>query len=57
MVLIMFAAIVLLKDRPAGSFIIRDSNTFEGSYGLAVKVAQLPPNVQAKGGNNNNKIK
>lgn len=42
-------AIALLKDKPAGAFIIRDSNTFEGSFGLAVKVSQLPPNVQAKG--------
>lgn len=42
-------AIALLKDKPAGAFIVRDSNTFEGSFGLAVKVSQLPPNVLAKG--------
>ena len=43
-------AISLLKHRPAGTFLIRDSNTFKGAYGLAIKVNQLPPNVQPKPG-------
>jgi hypothetical protein len=43
-------AINLLKDKPPGSFVVRNSSTFHGAFGLAVKVAQLPPNVQAKGG-------
>ena len=43
-----FSAITLLKDKPPGSFVIRNSSTFQGAYGLAVRVAQLPPNVQAK---------
>jgi tensin len=43
-------AINLLKDKPAGTFIVRNSSSFHGSYGLAVKVAQLPPNVHTKGG-------
>ena len=34
-----------------GTFIVRDSNSFPGAFGLAVRVHQLPPNVQAKGGN------
>lgn len=41
-------AIALLRDKPPGTFVIRDSNTFPGAYGLALKVAQLPPNVQPK---------
>lgn len=44
------AAIQLLKDKPAGSFVVRNSSSFQGSFGLAVKVAQLPPNVQVKEG-------
>ena len=44
------AAIQLLKDKPPGSFVVRNSSSFQGSFGLAVKVAQLPPNVQVKGG-------
>ncbi|XP_013414657.1 tensin-1 isoform X4 [Lingula anatina] len=43
-------AINLLKDKPPGTFVVRDSNSFPGAFGLAVKVAQLPPNVQAKTG-------
>ncbi|CAG5130759.1 unnamed protein product, partial [Candidula unifasciata] len=41
-------AIQMLKDKHPGSFVIRDSNSFPGAYGLALKVATLPPNVQAK---------
>lgn len=38
-------AISLLKDKPQGTFIVRDSTSFRGAYGLAVKVAKLPKNV------------
>lgn len=38
----------MLKDKAPGMFVIRDSNSFPGAYGLALKVAQIPPNVQAK---------
>ncbi|XP_064598170.1 tensin-3-like isoform X3 [Liolophura sinensis] len=41
-------AIQMLKNSPPGSFVVRDSNSFPGAFGLAIKVAQLPPNVQAK---------
>lgn len=41
-------AIAMLKDKAPGMFVIRDSNSFPGAYGLALKVAQIPPNVQAK---------
>jgi tensin len=39
-----------LKTKPAGTFLIRDSQGFPGSYGLAVKVETLPPGIQAKQG-------
>lgn len=38
-------AINLLKDKPQGTFIVRDSTSFKGAYGLAVKVSKLPKNV------------
>lgn len=38
-------AIGLLKDKPQGTFIVRDSTSFRGAYGLAVKVSKLPKNV------------
>lgn len=40
----------LLKDKPAGTFIVRDSTTYAGAFGLAVKVDQVPDNVVVKGG-------
>ncbi|XP_053327561.1 tensin-1 isoform X2 [Spea bombifrons] len=36
-------AISLLKDKDPGAFIIRDSHSFRGAYGLAMKVATPPP--------------
>lgn len=41
-------AISILKDKPPGTFVVRDSNSFPGAYGLALKVATPPPNVQTK---------
>nr|XP_020473573.1 tensin-2-like isoform X1 [Monopterus albus] len=38
-------AIVALKERDPGTFLIRDSNSFQGAYGLALKVATPPANV------------
>ncbi|XP_054645446.1 tensin-3 isoform X2 [Dunckerocampus dactyliophorus] len=38
-------AISVLKDKDAGSFIVRDSHSFRGAYGLAMKVAIPPPSV------------
>ncbi|TGZ66636.1 hypothetical protein CRM22_005225 [Opisthorchis felineus] len=42
------AAINILRQQPPGNFLIRDSTTFKGAYGLAVKVATLPPKVTQK---------
>lgn len=39
------AAIAVLKEKEPGSFIVRDSHSFRGAYGLAMKVATPPPSV------------
>jgi len=39
------AAILVLKDKEPGCFIVRDSHSFRGAYGLAMKVATPPPSV------------
>lgn len=41
-------AISMLKDRPPGTFVVRDSNSFPGAFGLALKVATPPPSTQGK---------
>ncbi|XP_061112940.1 tensin-2-like isoform X2 [Conger conger] len=38
-------AIAVLKGEEPGTFLIRDSNSFQGAYGLALKVATPPPNI------------
>uniref|UniRef100_A0A7N5ZY37 Tensin 3 n=1 Tax=Anabas testudineus TaxID=64144 RepID=A0A7N5ZY37_ANATE len=38
-------AISVLKDKEPGCFIVRDSHSFRGAYGLAMKVATPPPSV------------
>lgn len=38
-------AINLLRPRPPGTFIVRDSNSFPGAFGLALKVATPPVNA------------
>ncbi|XP_073705058.1 tensin-3-like [Garra rufa] len=38
-------AITVLKDKEPGSFIVRDSHSFRGAYGLAMKVATPPPSA------------
>ncbi|XP_057700886.1 tensin-2-like isoform X2 [Corythoichthys intestinalis] len=42
-------AIAVLKDKEPGTFLIRDSNSFQGAYGLALKVATHPPNANIAG--------
>ncbi|CAL8340022.1 unnamed protein product [Lota lota] len=38
-------AIAVLKDKEPGAFLIRDSNSFQGAYGLALKVTTPPLNA------------
>uniref|UniRef100_A0A3B3C464 SH2 domain-containing protein n=1 Tax=Oryzias melastigma TaxID=30732 RepID=A0A3B3C464_ORYME len=45
-IFLFFPSINLLKDREPGAFIIRDSHSFRGAYGLAMKVACPPPTIQ-----------
>ncbi|XP_027032839.2 tensin-3 isoform X1 [Tachysurus fulvidraco] len=52
-------AIAVLKDKEPGSFIVRDSHSFKGAYGLAMKVATPPPTVvqqSKKGGDLSNEL-
>uniref|UniRef100_A0A3Q3BL90 Tensin-1-like n=1 Tax=Kryptolebias marmoratus TaxID=37003 RepID=A0A3Q3BL90_KRYMA len=50
-------AINLLKEREPGAFVIRDSHSFRGAYGLAMKVASPPPTVhQSKKGDITNEL-
>ncbi|KAM4613258.1 tensin-2-like isoform 2-T2 [Polymixia lowei] len=42
-------AIAVLKDKEPGAFLIRDSNSFQGAYGLALKVATHPANANING--------
>jgi hypothetical protein len=36
-----FLAIAMLKDKEPGTFVVRDSNSFPGAFGLALKVSFL----------------
>ena len=45
-----FVAIAILKDKEPGTFVVRDSNSFQGAFGLALKVAQAPAGVAAADG-------
>ncbi|XP_048866994.1 tensin-3-like isoform X3 [Brienomyrus brachyistius] len=52
-------AIAVLKDKEPGSFIVRDSHSFRGAYGLAMKVATPPPSVlqqSKRGGDLSNEL-
>ncbi|XP_057712982.1 tensin-3-like isoform X1 [Corythoichthys intestinalis] len=52
-------AISVLKDKEPGCFIVRDSHSFRGAYGLAMKVATPPPSVlqqSKKGGDLTNEL-
>uniref|UniRef100_A0A183CE85 SH2 domain-containing protein n=1 Tax=Globodera pallida TaxID=36090 RepID=A0A183CE85_GLOPA len=45
-------AIAMLKSKPPGTFIVRDSNSFPGAFGLALKVTQPPAGVPSSGDGN-----
>ena len=42
-------AISVLRTQPPGTFIVRDSNSFPGAFGLALKVATPPQNAGRTG--------
>ena len=42
-------AISLLRTQSPGTFIVRDSNSFPGAFGLALKVSTLPQNSNRNG--------
>ena len=42
-------AISVLRSQPPGTFIVRDSNSFPGAFGLALKVATPPQNSSRTG--------
>lgn len=52
-----FSAIAMLRDQPPGTFVVRDSNSFPGAFGMALKVAQVPSNVQAKSPGNDELVR
>jgi len=37
----------MLRNRPPGSFVVRDSRCYPGAFGLALKVNEVPPAVLA----------
>ncbi|NXM72051.1 TENS4 protein, partial [Serilophus lunatus] len=42
-------AIQLLRDKEPGTFLVRDSTSYRGSFGLAMKVPSSPPGSQTGG--------
>lgn len=40
----------MLKDKEPGTFVVRDSNSFPGAFGLALKVEQPPAGVERADG-------
>ncbi|ERL91797.1 hypothetical protein D910_09122 [Dendroctonus ponderosae] len=50
-------AISMLRDQPPGTFVVRDSNSFPGAFGLALRVATVPSNLQAKSGGSDELIR
>ena len=49
-------AIKLLEPRAPGTFVVRDSNSFPGAFGLALKVATPPAPSQTKSGEASNEL-
>lgn len=38
----------MLRHQPPGTFVVRDSNSFPGAFGLALRVATVPSNLTNK---------
>lgn len=47
--LFLFPAIAVLKNKEPGYFLVRDSSSFQGAYGLALKVSTPPAHVSNHG--------
>lgn len=47
----------MLRDQQPGTFVVRDSNSFPGAFGLALRVATVPSNVQNKTGSSDELIR
>lgn len=47
----------MLRDQQPGTFVVRDSNSFPGAFGLALRVATVPSNVQYKPGSSDELIR
>lgn len=43
----MILAEALVKNKEAGTFVVRDSTSYRGSFGLAMKVNQSPTDFAA----------
>ena len=43
--MMVISAINMLRDKPPGTFVVRDSNSFPGAFGLALKVSKPPEGV------------
>ncbi|CAG9858791.1 unnamed protein product, partial [Phyllotreta striolata] len=50
-------AIAMLRDQQPGTFVVRNSNSFPGAFGLALRVATIPSNVQTKSGSTDDLIR
>lgn len=37
----------MVKDKEPGTFVVRDSTSYRGSFGLAMKVDQISANITA----------
>lgn len=47
----------MLRNQPPGTFVVRDSNSFPGAFGMALKVASIPPNIQLKSQGNDELVR
>jgi len=45
-----YVVVTFLKDKPPGSFIIRNSTSYVGDFALAVKVSEIPLQIQQRTG-------
>lgn len=51
-----FLAIAMLKDAAPGTFVVRDSNSFPGAFGLALKVSSPPPGAPSSPKDSSNEL-